>query len=150
MSAVTAEPALIAAKPRGAQLRRFARRNPTIVAGGVIYVQGSSFEPAAEDVLIAVATGPAAGATPAATNTSEPLVTVNGALYKGDLQRTGQYKAAGVSTLAGERRAGRVRRDAPRDGAGHSHTPSITCAASSYPALQAFLALRITRWLGHR
>ena len=36
MSAVTAEPALIAAKPRSAQLRRFARRNPTIVAGGTI------------------------------------------------------------------------------------------------------------------
>ena len=38
MSVVTAEPALVAApRPsRGAQLRRFARRNPTIVAGGVI------------------------------------------------------------------------------------------------------------------
>ena len=38
MSVVTAEPALVAARPRsrGAQLRRFARRNPTNVAGGVI------------------------------------------------------------------------------------------------------------------
>jgi peptide/nickel transport system permease protein len=38
LSVVTAEPALVAApRPsRGAQLRRFARRNPTIVAGGVI------------------------------------------------------------------------------------------------------------------
>ena len=38
MSAVTAEPALVAVRgrSRGAQLRRFARRNPTIVAGGTI------------------------------------------------------------------------------------------------------------------
>ena len=38
MSAVTAEPALVpaAGRSRGAQLRRFARRNPTIVAGGTI------------------------------------------------------------------------------------------------------------------
>ncbi|TMJ04833.1 MAG: ABC transporter permease [Alphaproteobacteria bacterium] len=36
MSVIAAEPALIAAKPRSAQLRRFARRNPTIVAGGTI------------------------------------------------------------------------------------------------------------------
>ena len=38
MSAVTAEPALVAAngRSRGAQFRRFARRNPTIVAGGTI------------------------------------------------------------------------------------------------------------------
>ena len=36
MSVIAAEPALIARKPRGAQLRRFARRNPTIVAGGAI------------------------------------------------------------------------------------------------------------------
>ncbi len=35
MSAV-AEPALAPAQPRGARLRRFARRNPTIVAGGII------------------------------------------------------------------------------------------------------------------
>jgi peptide/nickel transport system permease protein len=36
LSVIAAEPALAAAKPRGAQLRRFARRNPTIVAGGAI------------------------------------------------------------------------------------------------------------------
>ena len=38
MSVAAAEPALIAAngRSRGAQLRRFARRNPTIVAGGTI------------------------------------------------------------------------------------------------------------------
>jgi peptide/nickel transport system permease protein len=38
LSVVTAEPALVAAprRTRAAQLRRFARRNPTIVAGGVI------------------------------------------------------------------------------------------------------------------
>jgi len=36
LSVIAAEPALIAAKPRGATLRRFARRNPTIVAGGTI------------------------------------------------------------------------------------------------------------------
>ena len=38
MSVAAAEPALIAAngRSRGAQLRRFARRNPTIVAGGII------------------------------------------------------------------------------------------------------------------
>ena len=36
MTAITAEPALIAAKSRAPQLRRFARRNPTIVAGGTI------------------------------------------------------------------------------------------------------------------
>jgi peptide/nickel transport system permease protein len=36
LSAIAAEPALRAAKPRGAQLRRFVRRNPTIVAGGAI------------------------------------------------------------------------------------------------------------------
>ena len=36
MSVIAAEPALRAAKPRSAQLRRFARRNPTIVAGGLI------------------------------------------------------------------------------------------------------------------
>jgi peptide/nickel transport system permease protein len=38
LSTLTAEPALVAAngRSRGAQLRRFVRRNPTIVAGGVI------------------------------------------------------------------------------------------------------------------
>ena len=36
MSVIAAEPALRPAKPRGAQLRRFVRRNPTIVAGGAI------------------------------------------------------------------------------------------------------------------
>ena len=36
MSVIAAEPALTPAPPRGAQLRRFARRNPTIVAGGII------------------------------------------------------------------------------------------------------------------
>ena len=38
MSVITAEPPLVAAngRSRGAQLRRFARRNPTIVAGGAI------------------------------------------------------------------------------------------------------------------
>ena len=36
MSVIVAEPALRPAKPRGAQLRRFVRRNPTIVAGGTI------------------------------------------------------------------------------------------------------------------
>jgi peptide/nickel transport system permease protein len=36
LSVIAAEPALVPAKPRGAQLRRFARRNPTIVAGGFI------------------------------------------------------------------------------------------------------------------
>ena len=38
MSTLVAEPALVAAskRSRGAQLRRFARRNPTIVAGGII------------------------------------------------------------------------------------------------------------------
>jgi peptide/nickel transport system permease protein len=38
LSTVTAEPALVAAngRSRAAQLRRFVRRNPTIVAGGVI------------------------------------------------------------------------------------------------------------------
>jgi peptide/nickel transport system permease protein len=38
LSVVTAEPALVAAprRSRAAQLRRFARRNPTIVAGGLI------------------------------------------------------------------------------------------------------------------
>jgi peptide/nickel transport system permease protein len=36
LSVIAAEPALIAAKPRGAQFRRFVRRNPTIVAGGTI------------------------------------------------------------------------------------------------------------------
>ena len=36
MSVIAAEPALRSAKPRSAQLRRFARRNPTIVAGGAI------------------------------------------------------------------------------------------------------------------
>src|SRR5204863_969714 len=38
LSAVTAEPALAAAggRSRSAQLRRFVRRNPTIVAGGLI------------------------------------------------------------------------------------------------------------------
>jgi peptide/nickel transport system permease protein len=36
LSAIAAEPALRAVKPRGAQLRRFVRRNPTIVAGGAI------------------------------------------------------------------------------------------------------------------
>jgi len=38
LSVITAEPPLVAAngRSRGAQLRRFARRNPTIVAGGAI------------------------------------------------------------------------------------------------------------------
>ena len=36
MSVIAAEPPLAPAQPRGAQLRRFARRNPTIVAGGII------------------------------------------------------------------------------------------------------------------
>jgi peptide/nickel transport system permease protein len=38
LSAVTAEPALVAVRQRSrvAQLRRFAKRNPTIVAGGII------------------------------------------------------------------------------------------------------------------
>ena len=38
MSAVAAEPAFVATtrRSRGAQLRRFVRRNPTIVAGGTI------------------------------------------------------------------------------------------------------------------
>jgi len=38
LSTLVAEPALVAAskRSRGAQLRRFARRNPTIVAGGII------------------------------------------------------------------------------------------------------------------
>ncbi len=36
MSVIAAEPQIATAQPRGAQLRRFARRNPTIVAGGII------------------------------------------------------------------------------------------------------------------
>ena len=36
MSVIAAEPALRPAKPRVAQLRRFARRNPTIIAGSAI------------------------------------------------------------------------------------------------------------------
>jgi peptide/nickel transport system permease protein len=36
LSVITAEPALVPAPSHGAQLRRFTRRNPTIVAGGVI------------------------------------------------------------------------------------------------------------------
>ena len=36
MSVIAAEAPLVPAKPRGAQLRRFARRNPTIVVGGAI------------------------------------------------------------------------------------------------------------------
>jgi peptide/nickel transport system permease protein len=36
LSVIAAEPALVARKPRGTQWRRFARRNPTIVAGGTI------------------------------------------------------------------------------------------------------------------
>jgi len=36
LSAIAAEPALRSTTPRGASLRRFARRNPTIVAGGSI------------------------------------------------------------------------------------------------------------------
>jgi peptide/nickel transport system permease protein len=36
LSVIAAEPPIATAQPRGAQLRRFARRNPTIVAGGII------------------------------------------------------------------------------------------------------------------
>jgi peptide/nickel transport system permease protein len=36
LSVIAAEPPIAPAQPRGAQLRRFARRNPTIVAGGII------------------------------------------------------------------------------------------------------------------
>ena len=73
-----------------------------VISDGVIYVQGGSYEPVLEDVLIAISTLPSDGAH-AATATPELAAVANGGIYKGNLQRTGHYGTSGVPTLAGER-----------------------------------------------